>query len=133
MKGRGVCLLSLVLEIYPNSIKWDKSLVKNLTFQNPPKGDAETDCFNKQSIQKLILLYALAVSNHWNIWWLEFPELIFPIQTWRLDEGFVMELRCQFSLVTACTEGVRPIYYPADPQVRGYVSEKGRPKAVDVS
>lgn len=27
----------------------------------------------------------------------------------------------------------RPIYYPADPQVRGYVSEKGWPKAVVVS
>lgn len=57
-------MLSLVLEIYPNSIKRDKSLVKNLTFQNPPKDDAEMDGFNKQSAQKLTLPYALAVSNH---------------------------------------------------------------------
>lgn len=57
-------MLSLALEIYPNSTKWDKSLVKNLTFRNPPKDDAEMDWFNKQSIQKLLLLDALAVSNH---------------------------------------------------------------------
>lgn len=54
---------------------------------------------------------AQAMSNLKHLMTCELPELLFPIQTARLGEGFVMELRCQRNLAIPCRDRFGLIYY----------------------
>lgn len=84
--------LSWVLGTYLTSKQMDESLLKNLGFQNSTKCHSEVGSSNEPSTRQLILPPAQAGSSPWTYDDLELPELIFPVQTGRLGEGFVTEL-----------------------------------------